>query len=57
MKSLINIFGPDAIIFAGGITESGDRLVSAIRAKVDTPVKLETSKLQNDAGALGAAML
>lgn len=57
VKSLINIFGPDAIIFAGGITESGDRLVSAIRAKVDTPVKLETSKLQNDAGALGAAML
>lgn len=57
VKSLINIFGPDAIIFAGGITESGDKLINDLRAKVDTPVKLETSVLQNDAGALGAAML
>ena len=57
VKSLIQIFGPDAIIFAGGITEGGNRLVYAVKAKIDTPVAIETSKLQNDAGALGAAML
>lgn len=57
IKSLINIFGPDAIILAGGITQQGDRLIKPLRERVNTDVVLEISQLQNDAGALGAAML
>ena len=57
LKNLINIFGPDAIILAGGITQRGSILIDAVRNALDTPVKIEISKLQNDAGALGAAML
>lgn len=57
IKSLINIFGPDAIILAGGITKRGHILIDAVKKAIDTPVKLEISELQNDAGALGAAML
>lgn len=57
IKSLINIFGPDAIILAGGITQQGDRLIKPLRECVNTDVVLEISRLQNDAGALGAAML
>ena len=57
IKSLINIFGPDAIILAGGITQQGDRLIRPLRERVNTDVVLEISRLQNDAGALGAAML
>ncbi len=57
LKNLINIFGPDAIILAGGITKRSNILIDAVRKSLDTPVKIEISKLQNDAGALGAAML
>ena len=58
IKSLINIFGPDAIIIAGGITKQGERLVAPIRERVNnSDVAIEVSELQNDAGALGAAML
>lgn len=57
IKSLINIFGPDAIILAGGITQQGDRLIKPLRERISADVVLKISELQNDAGALGAAML
>ncbi len=57
IKSLINIFGSDAIILAGGITKQGDALLKPLKEKLNTEVKIEISQLQNDAGALGAAML
>jgi len=57
VKSLINIFGPDAIVFAGGITNQGDILIKPLRERVNTEVILEISVLQSDAGVIGAAML
>ncbi len=57
IDSLANIFGPDAIILAGGITKEGEGLLTPLREKLHTDVPIRISELQNDAGALGAAML
>ena len=57
IKSLENIFGPDAIILAGGITAQGDKLLRPLRKRLPSNIRIEISTLQNDAGALGAAML
>ena len=57
IRSLVNIFAPDAIILAGGITRQGDKLLQPLRIKLPDSVRVEISTLQNDAGALGAAML
>lgn len=58
ITSLINVFGPDAIVLAGGITERGDILLPMLRPKIPiSDVSIEISTLKNDAGALGAAML
>lgn len=58
ITSLINVFGPDAIVLAGGITERGNVLIPMLRPKIpSTDVNIEISTLKNDAGALGAAML
>lgn len=57
IKNLKNIFGPDAIVLSGGITESGEKLFDLIKEEVGEDVRIEISRLQNDAGAMGAAML
>ena len=57
IKSLVNIFGPDAIVLAGGITKEGDKLLNPLKKKLPDGVRVEVSTLQNDAGSLGAAML
>lgn len=58
IKSLINIFGSDAIILAGGITNEGDALLAPLKSLIGpTDVEILISSLQNDAGALGAAAL
>ena len=57
VKSLVNIFGPDAVVFAGGITNSGDKFLDLLKAKLPSDLRVEISALQNDAGAFGAAML
>lgn len=61
IESLINIFGPDAVVLAGGITHRGEIFINSLREKVRNykrrNVKIEISELQNDAGVLGAAML
>ena len=57
INSLVNIFGPDAIILAGGVTRQGENLLKPLKKLVKGDTRLEISTLQNDAGALGAAML
>ncbi len=57
INSIVNVFGTDAIILAGGITAQGDNLLKPLKEKLNTNVRIEISTLQNDAGALGAAML
>lgn len=57
IDSLVNVFGPDAIVLAGGITKQGDNLLNPLKEKIHSDVRLEISTLQSEAGALGAAML
>ena len=55
--SLINIFDPDIIVLAGGITNAGDDLLIPLREKISTDVPIEISDLKGDAGTVGAALL
>lgn len=57
IDSLNNIFGPDAVVLAGGITKQGDKLLNPLKKEVKTDVRIEISDLQSRAGSLGAAML
>ena len=57
INSLVNIFGPDAVVLAGGVTEQGDKLLNPLKRLIKNDIRIEISDLQNDAGALGAAML
>ncbi|HAL63458.1 MAG TPA: glucokinase [Clostridiales bacterium] len=57
IESLANIFGPDVIVLAGGITEQGDKILKPLKAELKKDVRIEISSLQSDAGALGAAMM
>ena len=55
--SIYNIFEPDAIILAGGISKAGDRLLLPLREKAGAHVPIFISSLQGDAGMIGAALL
>ena len=57
IESYANIFGPDAVVLAGGVTVQGDKLLKPLKVKLKKEVRIEISTLQNDAGALGAALL
>lgn len=57
IDSLNNIFGPDAVVLAGGITKQGSKLLEPLKKAVRTDVRIEISDLQSRAGSLGAAML
>lgn len=57
IRNLFNIFMPDKIVISGGITVQGDRLLKPIKDILNDDIKVEISRLQNDAGILGAAML
>lgn len=57
INSLVNIFGPDAIVLSGGVTNQGDRLLLPLKEKVKKDIRIEISTLQKDAGALGACVL
>lgn len=57
INSLYNIFGPDAIVLAGGVTVQGEKLLDPLKKKLKKDIRIEISVLQGDAGCLGAAML
>ena len=57
VRSLINIFDPDAVIFSGGIMNRGDVFIKNLRGRIKTDVKLGISTLGSDAGIIGAALL
>ncbi|MBO4897123.1 MAG: glucosamine-6-phosphate deaminase [Clostridia bacterium] len=57
INSLVNIFGPDAVVLAGGVTRQDDKLLAPLKKLTKAGVRIEISDLQNDAGAMGAAML
>ena len=57
IRNIINIFSPDAIVLAGGITKQGDKLLKPLLKELPDDSRVEISVLQEEAGALGAAML
>lgn len=57
INSIANVFGPDAIILAGGITQQGDKLLKPLCEKIALDIRIEISSLQSNAGSYGAAML
>ena len=56
INGLERIFNPDMIVIAGGITNSGDKLLKPLLKKLDRDICVKISKLKNDAGIYGAAM-
>ncbi len=57
ITSIINIFDPDIVVLSGGITAEREYISDALENKVHFKTPIRISKLQNDAGCLGAAML
>ena len=58
IRSIIKIFAPDAVILAGGISAQKEKILAPLKKRINMPdVELEISELQNDAGAIGAAIL
>ena len=59
--NIINILNPQRIIIGGGVSRSMRKIIYDIRKKTDelTPIKaeIELSALDNDAAAIGAALL
>lgn len=64
LVSLINIFEPEYVCIGGGISKEGDTLLNPIKEYVNEyeynrycpKTKIETAKLFNDAGIIGAAL-
>jgi len=57
ITNLVRIFEPQAIIVGGAITNEGDNLLLPLKEKVKLKVEIEISKLKNDAGLIGAAVV
>ena len=66
VTNFANIFRPEVVLLGGGVSAEGDNLVKPVQAIVDREifagdkgpgVKVDTAKLKNSAGILGAAAL
>lgn len=57
LNSFENIFQPDAFVIGGAISSQEENLLALVRAKLDKPANLFASKLKNDAGIIGAAVV
>lgn len=57
IKNIINVFSPDAIVLSGGISEAGKALSTPLTERLKSNVKIKISRLGNDAGIIGAALL
>ena len=57
IKNIVNVFSPEAIVIAGGLSEAGAALSKPLLDKLGTSVSIKLSKLGNDAGIIGAALL
>lgn len=55
--NLICIFRPDVVALGGGLSGEGEGLLRPLCAKLNSDIPVEISKLRNDAGMIGAAML
>lgn len=57
LKSICQIFGPDALLLAGGITEQGDALLKPLQTMLPGQIPLRLASLGSRAGLIGAALL
>lgn len=57
VENIIDILAPDEIVLAGGITNDKDILMPYIKAIFSGRCDIRISKLKNDAGLYGAALL
>lgn len=57
IRNIINIFRPGTVVISGGISEAGSALLEPLTEKVNSSVPIKISRLQNDAGIIGAALL
>lgn len=57
IDGIANIFDPDMVVLSGGITNAGEVLLDAVKAKLNTEVDVVISELKGDAGTVGAALL
>lgn len=64
MANLVNILNPEMIVFGGGMSKMGDRLLEPVRQAIDEraytisaqAVRLDVAHLGSDAEAVGAAV-
>ena len=57
VDSIYNIFHPDLIVLAGGITQQGTLLLDALKKQLETPAEVAIAEQKSDAGIIGAALL
>ena len=57
IKNIVNVFNPDLVVISGGLSEAGEALSKPLLEKLGANIKIELSKLGNDAGVIGAALL
>lgn len=57
LNSIINIFNPGMVVLGGAIAESGDALLLPIKERLKSGIPIKVSRLANDAGITGAALL
>ncbi len=65
LVSMVNIFQPDKVVIGGGISNEGEYILGPIRKYVEKydynklfkRVEIDTAKLLNDAGIIGAAFV
>lgn len=55
LENLINIFDPELILIAGGISKENERLLNPLKEKLKPFDRIEIAALKNDAGIIGAA--
>ena len=54
--SMYQVFRPDVIVLGGAISNEGEYLTAPLRERMgNRSVRIETSRLKNDIGIIGAA--
>lgn len=56
IESLINIFDPELILIAGGISMQNEKLLNPLKVKLVGYDNIKIAKLKNEAGIIGSAM-
>ena len=57
IKNIINVFSPDTVVISGGLSEAGEAMSAPLEKKLNTNGMIKLSRLGNDAGIIGAALL